>query len=292
MHSSERGQPRRTYDINQRHAATWGWKVSAYLFTKSVAAGAFLVGALATLFSGMGVDATQTAALFKVGVPTALVFLALTGVLLVIDLKRPERFLWVVLRPQWRSWLVRGAYIISGFGALLTGVFLFGIDVTQGYGRVLAGLGGLLAAATACYSAWLFGQAKGRDLWQSPLVAPHLLVQALLAGVSFFSVARLFHDPLPNLQGFLQILIWTNAAFVIAEVWGRHATADAAAAAQLMTRGGRGIALALSLVAGHALPLALLGMGVSTALAALLAVIGVVIYEHLWVDAPQRLPLA
>ena len=33
---------------------------------------------------------------------------------------RPDRFLSVLLRPQWRSWLTRGAYIITVYGGLLT----------------------------------------------------------------------------------------------------------------------------------------------------------------------------
>ena len=35
-------------------------------------------------------------------------------------------------------------------------------------------------ALTAVYTAWLFAQAKARDLWQSPLLPPHLAAQAAL----------------------------------------------------------------------------------------------------------------
>jgi hypothetical protein len=35
---------------------------------------------------------------------------------------------------------------------------------------------------TAVYTAFLFAQAKARDLWQNPLLPPHLVVQAVLAG--------------------------------------------------------------------------------------------------------------
>src|SRR5205085_11683943 len=45
---------------------------------------------------------------------------------------------------------------------------------------VIAGLP--LAVMTASYTAYLFAQAKARDLWQNPLLPPHLLVQALLGG--------------------------------------------------------------------------------------------------------------
>ena len=37
---------------------------------------------------------------------------------------------------------------------------------------------------TAVYTAYLFAQAKARDLWQNPLLPPHLLVQALAVGAA------------------------------------------------------------------------------------------------------------
>ena len=50
--------------------------------------------------------------------------MGLTGLLLIIDLDRPDRFLYVLLRPQWKSWLVRGAYIITAFGFVLFLTFI------------------------------------------------------------------------------------------------------------------------------------------------------------------------
>ena len=49
----------------------------------------------------------------------------------------------------------------------------------------------LVAAASAGYSAFLFGQAEGRDFWQSPLVLPHLLVAAVTAGCASLLLAAL-----------------------------------------------------------------------------------------------------
>ena len=43
------GAPRRTFGVKEQHRNSWGWKVSAYLWTKSLAAGAFLVPALRAL---------------------------------------------------------------------------------------------------------------------------------------------------------------------------------------------------------------------------------------------------
>ena len=46
----------------------------------------------------------------------------------------------------------------------------------------------------AGYTAFLFGQAEGRDLWQSPVLFWHLLVQAVMVGSGALAVAGLFAD--------------------------------------------------------------------------------------------------
>src|SRR5262249_28418821 len=101
-------------DYNIRHERPWGGMVSAYLFTKSLAAGLFLV--LALLLT-LGVP--QAGTFDMPAALGALVFLGLTTLFLVVDLKRPERFLYIVFKPHWSSWLVLGAYILMGYGGLL-----------------------------------------------------------------------------------------------------------------------------------------------------------------------------
>src|SRR5437773_2351602 len=151
----------------------------------------------------------------------ALVALAATGALLVADLRQPARFLWTLTRPQWRSWLARGSYVITAYGLALTVLVLLGYT-RRPMPPALVGLTALLAAATATYTAMLFGQAKGRDLWQSPLLGPHLLVQALTAGAALFA------------PSWLLFLLPLNGLLVAGEVWGRHATEDARMAARLI----------------------------------------------------------
>ena len=108
------GAPRRTYAVREQHRNSWGWKVSAYLWTKSLAAGAFLVPAV--LASGLPWrEPVPSGALLM-----ALLALATTGALLVADLRQPARFLWTLTRPQWRSWLTRGSYVIAAYGLALS----------------------------------------------------------------------------------------------------------------------------------------------------------------------------
>src|SRR4030095_4328565 len=79
----------------------WGWRVSAYLWAKSIAAGAPLVAALA----GSGWLGSLRAI---VAPAISLAFLLLTLILLLVDLKRPDRFAYILLKPHWRLWLRAG----------------------------------------------------------------------------------------------------------------------------------------------------------------------------------------
>src|SRR5262249_12678912 len=152
-------------------APAWGWQVAGYTWTKSIATGSLMAVGAARLLTGAPLGVGMAAALGVV----ALVFLAVTAALLVADLKRPERFLSVLLRPQWHSWLVRGAYLLTGYGAVLTGWLVASLAGAATLAEVLLWPGVVLAACSAVYTAFLFAQAKGRDFWQNPLLAIHLL---------------------------------------------------------------------------------------------------------------------
>jgi len=270
--TEDAGAPRRTYGVKEQHRNSWGLKVSAYLWTKSLAAGAFLVPALSSLLRPGDYALRPGVAL------VALVFLGLTGLLLVADLRQPRRFLWTLTRPQWRSWLVRGAYVITAYGLLL------GVQLGAGLaGRpvplFVTTLTILAAAATAVYTAFLFGQSKGRDLWQSSQLAPHLVVQALVAGAGLFA------------PGWLVWLLPVNGLLVASEVYGRHGTEDARRAAHLIQEDPRFSTGVLAL--GHLLPLAILWAAPGRAgVASGLALVGLFVWEHLYVQAPQRVPNA
>jgi Fe-S-cluster-containing dehydrogenase component len=267
------GAPRRTYGVKEQHRNSWGFRVSAYLWTKSLAAGSFLVPALRALVDD-GAPPRPGAAL------AAAAFLAVTSLLLVADLRQPQRFLWTLTRPQWRSWLVRGAYVISAYGALL------GLHVLESLAllpfalpRAVGFLTVLLAAGTAIYTAFLFGQSKGRDLWQSALLGPHLLVQALVAGAALFA------------PDWLRWLLPLNGLLVAAEVWGHHPTEDARRAARLIQADPLFSTGVLAL--GHLLPLSLLwATDPPGSLPGLLVLLGLLLWEHLYVQAPQRIPNA
>jgi formate-dependent nitrite reductase membrane component NrfD len=48
---------------------------------------------------------------------------------------------------------------------------------------------------TGVYTAFLFAQAKARDLWQNPLLPPHLAVQSVLAGAAALVPVAMVMEP-------------------------------------------------------------------------------------------------
>jgi Fe-S-cluster-containing dehydrogenase component/formate-dependent nitrite reductase membrane component NrfD len=283
---------RRVYDAPGK-GVLWGWEVSAYIWTKAIAAGAFLLPALSGLI--FNVDELK-----RIGVIIALVFLAATGVLLIMDLGRPDRFLYVLLRPQWRSWLTRGAYIITAYGGLLTAWIIASYLGSQAALKFIEPLGIVFALLTAVYTAFLFAQAKGRDFWQSPMLGVHMLIHAVMAGFAVFFIALVFD--IPGGPRFFTAFFFMAIATIVVhlitlaiELTTTHSTNDAQAVARMITHGQfcRQFWLGMVLI-GNVLPLILLFTGniFGFVLAGILILVGMFIGERIWVKAPQLISLS
>ncbi len=279
-----------------RHPVAWGSMVSGYLVTKAVAAGVMLMAALLVLL-GQG---DNQAAVGVVPPMVAGAFLAATGVLLVGDLKQPGRFHYLITRGNLSSWLVKGAYVLAGFAATLAAWWVAGLAGAGGALPVLVVPTVVLALGTAGYTAFLFGQCEGRDLWQEPLLLPVLLTQAVVAGGAAYSVLDLFMT-VPELAAvrwvFLAALV-LNGILVATEMSGGHSRHVTMALAEL-THGDQGQKFRIWLVAGLALPGLLLASALLTdsstlvaALAGLSALAGMFAYEDAYVRAGQSVPLS
>jgi ferredoxin len=108
-----------SYDI--AHSIPWDWRVSLYTWTKGIASGVYLVAALLVVF---GYLQPQNPVWLWITPIFSGGFLAITGGLLIWDLEHPKRFYLIFTRPQWRSWLVKGAFIIAGYTLVLALHFL------------------------------------------------------------------------------------------------------------------------------------------------------------------------
>ncbi|MFP4598757.1 MAG: 4Fe-4S dicluster domain-containing protein [Persicimonas sp.] len=304
------GQGRRAEQMvqvayNAQHKIPWHWQVPAYLVTKAVGCGLFLLLAFAWLMDLAPVSAGFATA----GAGVSVAMLLATTVLLVADLDRPERFLSIVFHPQWKSWLARGAYILIAFSGLATvwlalegGAWLGWLDASMaGAARPwLLGLGVPLAVGAAVYTAFLFGQAEGRDLWQSPLLPFHFLVQSLVAGAAAVLILAAFME-LPEGMGALAagalavMLVVDLFVILVGEFAMPHASEVAARAAHDIRSGEFQLHFWAGAIAlGHVVPLVLLllfsGGSLVAAFGGVAALIGLYFFEHAFVLAPQKVP--
>src|SRR5687768_11776043 len=292
-----------SYDI--AHSIPWDWRVSLCTWTKGIASGVYLVAAMLILLRV--IDVNSSVWLWATPVVSG-GFLALTGGLLLWDLEHPERFYLIFTRPQWRSWLVKGAFIIAGYTLVLALHFIASWAGWRSFQIKLMIAGIPLATMTAVYTAYLFAQAKARDMWQNPLLPPHLLVQALLLGSSMLLLAHWAirpefssHWAIDPSWPLLRILAFSSL-FHLLMIWGEvsltHPTAHARLAIWEMVQGrykadfwiGVGLSIIGGLIAGLALwGIMEPGFGVA---GAPLAVIGMMLFEHAYVQAGQSVPLA
>jgi Fe-S-cluster-containing dehydrogenase component/formate-dependent nitrite reductase membrane component NrfD len=288
---------REVYDVP--HPAPWGWKIAAYLWTKSISAGVLLVAAILLSLAGQ----TASTLLNIVCPAVALLGLAATSALLVFDLKRPDRFFYLLTKPNFRSWLVIGTYFLLAYGGLGSGWLLAGIFIGS-VPSVLQWLSAALAIASACYSAFLFAQAKGRDLWQSPVFLWHLLIQALVAGAATMLIAGFVMNAAQEIMRpalvILLISLAASLAMIMGEIALPHIGEDVRIATQALTKGKLstrfwGLAIAVGLVAPIVLAVVALtfaGPGVAEFATAILALAGLWWFEELWVTAGQSVPLS
>jgi formate-dependent nitrite reductase membrane component NrfD len=285
--------PRRAYDAPQK-GITWGWQVTSYLWTKGVSAGVLALPLLAQALGG----AAWSAGAWVAAMLTSLIFLGLTGLLLIADLEQPKRFLYVLLRPQWRSWLVKGAYIITAFsGAIFMHTAIawwFPQTRLEWFSQWLV-IG--LSAMTAMYTAFLFAQAKGRDFWQSPVLPIQMLAHSVMLGAAVLMLAAPFCTAEWNSFVVTSLVLSTLVHLFCdwIELTLTHSTRAAKQAAKMMTRGRfRRLFWGGNVLLGAALPLliCLLGWSWLLPVAGLMVMVGVYVSQHLLVYVPQQIPLS
>ncbi len=288
-----------TYDVS--HPRPWGSLVSLYLWTKSMASGPVFVAALMMLLGY-----ARAPVLFgRVAPLIALAFTLITVLLLIGDLKRPERFLKILLHPNHSSWLVWGAHILV-FYSLITSLWILAALLVE---RVVFALvlwpGLIFSILAAGYSAFLLAQARARDLWQSPLLFPHLTIQAFLAGSALLALGAIYLESGTVLTNLLLRCVLgglvIHGLLILIEVTPPHRSHEAAGAIRYLIQGplaGRfwlaavfvGIAAPIYILAyhlysagpGHTLPV----------LASVVSLAGILAYEDCYVRAGQALPLS
>ena len=286
---------------NAQHKIQWHWELPSYLVTKSIAGGIFMLLSLGTMFNIFNFDsATFLAAGF-----TAMVFMLITTILLIKDLSQPKRFLNILLRPQWKSWVARGAYIMVTFTAvaglwwlLEAGAFwnILPVEFVAGIRPIAAWIVFPFAFGVVIYTAFLLGQAEGRDMWQNNLLPFQLLSQSAMVASGVFLALSIFVNFSADLTSLLATLfpvsIAVNLLMTFAGKLNSFPTDTAMLASREMTHGRfRNHYWWGGIVLGHIIPLVLMiAFAPALPVAVLAALVGLFFYEYAFVMAPQHIP--
>jgi Fe-S-cluster-containing dehydrogenase component/formate-dependent nitrite reductase membrane component NrfD len=289
------GDPRVDYDMP--HQQAWGMDLVLYLLLKGLSTGALFVAALLWL-AGERSSLTAIAAPLLAGV-----FAAATAGVLVMDLKRPERFLLILTRPNWTSWMARGAFLLTGHG-MIAGLWLvLGLAGWHGGITALAWLTLPVALAATAYTGFLFAQGLARDLWQGTHATIDLVAQALVEGAAVLLVAALVTGASESTVRVLALTVGIATLvhvmiLVFEHVFTPSPTMHHELALRAIVRGPFRTAFwAGAIGVGGLVPLAILaaagfaGAGLAaTTVAALAAVAGGFAWHYVFVNAGQAVP--
>ncbi len=291
------GDPRVDYDVP--HKKAWGIDLVLYLLTKGISTGALFLGAVLWL---MG----DRSALSGLAAPlVSSVFSALTALVLVMDLERPERFYYILTRPNWTSWMARGAFILAAHGVIggLWALAWF-LDLS-GLITICALLTLPVAVGATGYTGLLFAQGLARDLWQGPHATIDLIAQAAMEGSAALLIAVLF----TTVDAWvLETLGWTLAGattlhlmiLVSENLLAPSPTLHHELAVQAIREGAYARMFWLGAVGlGGLVPLVLFAIAVATGFSmvalipmALVALAGSLAWEYIWVEAGQCVPIS
>ncbi|MCB9680433.1 MAG: polysulfide reductase NrfD [Alphaproteobacteria bacterium] len=286
-----------------QHKVQWHWPIPAYVVTKHIAGGSFLMLAASSLVPGLPFHKGAMVTGGFVGLLATLATLAL----LLYDLDRPDRFFYLLVRPQWRSWIARAAWILSGFFGL-AGVW-WALETASWMGWIPGGTVATLrpwlavatapfALMTAIYTAFLLAQAEGRDLWQGN----HLPWQMTLHAVTFGAGTFVALSPWLQLPARFDAVAWTlfGVGLGLSLVLTLAADVGIAPPSELARQAGHDMVWGRyrrhywggGIVLGHLVPLALLAIGapVLGPVAFVAACVGLFLYEIAYLLAPQHQP--
>jgi len=291
------GDPRVDYDVP--HKKAWGIDLVLYLLTKGISTGALFLGAVLWL---MG----DRSALSGLAAPlVSAIFSGLTAAVLVMDLERPERFYYILTRPNWTSWMARGAFLLTAHGAIAgLWILLWLLDVPSLI-TVMAVLALPVAFATTAYTGLLFAQGLARDLWQGPHATVDLVAQSAAEGSAALLIATLFVGVDPWV---VSMLCWTlagaTALHLLILVFENLLAPSPTLHHELAVRAIRHGAYARlfwigALGLGGLAPLGLFAVALTSGFSmtvllpmALVTLAGSLAWEYIWVEAGQCVPIS
>jgi protein NrfD len=201
-------------DLLLTKAPHWDWLAVLYFFVGGIAGGSYVLATIAELF-GRGRHRGAANAGFLLAFPA----IVLGGIVLILDLKRPDRF-WHMLfmserfpTPMFKWWspMSVGAWLLLVFGAVSFVTFLMTVSRDgrprfaalsrlreSAAGRALVAIGGLLGMCVTGYTGVLLA-VTNRPVWsETPWIGALFTISAMSTSAAVLTLwlRRRARDPL------------------------------------------------------------------------------------------------
>ncbi|MEJ2155684.1 MAG: polysulfide reductase NrfD [Desulfobacteraceae bacterium] len=287
---------------NVAHEPAYGLLILLYFFLGGMSGGAFLVSAFSRIWGGEKYNTIT-----RIGAVSALVFIAIGGLCLLLDLGRMARFIYlfthfIVTSPvSWGSWIILGFSICT-----LLFIYFLMVKPDKDKADLVSKIGIVFAIGLTSYTGFLLSMGKAHPLWHSAIMPPLFLVSSCISGLAVvLLVANLMgkKTPGPDVTGKLgKILI----AFILVDIFFLSdmyvlyvGIAEANEVALLLLVGKFAFLFwGIELILGSLLPVAILSsrsLAVTRQwqlIASIFALIGVFSMRYIFIVVGQYLPIS
>ena len=291
---------------NVFHEAPLGVPIAIYFYMTGLSAGSFLISTMA-----YGLGMVKYKPVGKIGVVLAILLLGLAPLNLIIDLGQPLRFWHLLFYLQPTSPITYGSFLLTIYpiNCLIYGAFMFAgnAKLTRLFGLI----GIPLALSVHGYTGFIMALGKARALWNTALMPTYFLVSAMVSGIAlmilvviiqglFFSPDRKINKELAfDFGRMLAYTILLDLFLVFSDmVLLMTLDPEAREAAQLLLSGAFSTYfLGIEMFLGALVPVVILLSPlkrrlVPVAIAAFLAMVGVMAMRYVMVIGGQAIPLA
>lgn len=244
-------------DFNIFHHMPWSSSYSIYFFVIGISAALFF-------FSTLSWYRQEFVPLRKSAFYTSFGLMVLGGLLLVVDLSQPLRFIFI-LNPfylNFNSPLAWGGLNLILFGAVSVAYFWMMRNNDETSSRLLAVIGSLLALGLPIYTGFDLTAHQNRPVWNTPLMPILFVAMSLVSGAAVASFLAPV-QPEKLLIMLRRFMLWSAGAVGVMLVSLLGTTAYGGVgqelAFMLMTSGSLGlIFIGVGILLGTAAPIALL----------------------------------
>lgn len=275
----------------------WGWIIVMNMWAKSIGTGVFLVGAY------MMYKYPHSKGFYKPVVPiVGLIFIGITLLFTVLDLHKPFRAFYIFIHSHFTSAITWGAWFINIYSLILVLCFWAVLKKDDKLYDKLMIPGIIIAVLTTMYTAGLMGLSNAREIWQAPTEMVQMMLAAGIGGSAILLLIGAFSLETEQKNALGSILAFSTLSSLLIYlgevIFAPTKSEEGEWVIHYLTHGGTGVYFALALLLAFVIPSAMAFAGMKTkttkflAPASAIALIGLWMIKHVWLIAPQMMPLS